>query len=136
MAGKLHGILAGYDGSPGREEALTWAAREARARGAVLTVYQAWTLGYPALPTLMLLLSSPRGETASRPSPRASGARGRPWDPWSYSRCPASSATPDAPAGDPRRDNAKEKFPGTAGPWLDARFEDRCALGSGFHMMS
>ena len=51
MAGTVHGVLTGYDGSPGSEEALTWAAREARARGAVLTVCQAWALGYPAPPT-------------------------------------------------------------------------------------
>jgi nucleotide-binding universal stress UspA family protein len=42
-----HGILAGYDGSPASEQALCWAAREARSRGAVLTVCQAWDLGYP-----------------------------------------------------------------------------------------
>jgi nucleotide-binding universal stress UspA family protein len=47
-AGPVHGILAGYDGSPGSEQALTWAAREARAREAVLTVCQAWAPGYPA----------------------------------------------------------------------------------------
>src|ERR1022692_3746758 len=47
-AGPVHGILAGYDGSPGSEQALTGAAREARAREAVLTVCQAWAPGYPA----------------------------------------------------------------------------------------
>jgi nucleotide-binding universal stress UspA family protein len=51
MAGTVHGILVGYDGSPGSEKALFWAAREARAREAVLTVCQAWALGYPAPPT-------------------------------------------------------------------------------------
>ncbi len=60
MAGKLHGILAGYDGSPGSEQALTWAAREARAREAVLTVCQAWALGYPAPPTEVAALESAR----------------------------------------------------------------------------
>lgn len=50
MAGPGHGILAGYDGSPGSEQALTWAAREARAREAVLAVCQAWAPGYPAPP--------------------------------------------------------------------------------------
>ena len=51
MAGTVHGVLTGYDGSPGSEEALIWATREARARGAVLTVCHAWALGYPAPPT-------------------------------------------------------------------------------------
>ena len=51
MVGTVHGVLAGYDGSPGSEQALTWAVREARARGAVLTVCLAWALGYPAPPT-------------------------------------------------------------------------------------
>jgi nucleotide-binding universal stress UspA family protein len=31
MAGTGHGIVAGYDGSPGSEQALSWATREARA---------------------------------------------------------------------------------------------------------
>jgi nucleotide-binding universal stress UspA family protein len=43
-----HGILLGYDGSPGSDEALSWAAREARSRGSVLTVCLAWAPGYPA----------------------------------------------------------------------------------------
>src|ERR1039457_144035 len=47
-AGPGHGVLAGYDWSPRSEQALTWAAREARAREAVLTVCQAWAPGYPA----------------------------------------------------------------------------------------
>jgi nucleotide-binding universal stress UspA family protein len=46
-----HGILVGYDGSPGSEQAVCWAAREARSRGAVLTLCQAWDLGYPAPPS-------------------------------------------------------------------------------------
>ena len=41
MAGTVNGIVAGYDGSPGSQEALDWAAGEARARGAVLTVCHA-----------------------------------------------------------------------------------------------
>ena len=51
MVGTVHGILAGYDGSSGSDEALTWATREARARGAVLTVCHAWAPGYPVPPT-------------------------------------------------------------------------------------
>ena len=46
MAGGAYGVLAGYDGSAGSEEALAWAAREARSRGVVLTVCQAWALGF------------------------------------------------------------------------------------------
>jgi nucleotide-binding universal stress UspA family protein len=46
-----HGILVGYDGSPGSKQAVRWAAREARSRGAALTVCQAWDLGYPAPPS-------------------------------------------------------------------------------------
>ena len=38
MAVTTHGILIGYDGSPGSERALQWAVREARRRGSVLTV--------------------------------------------------------------------------------------------------
>ena len=60
MAGTMHGILAGYDGSPGSEQALTWAAREARGREAVLTVCQAWALGYPAAPTEVAAFESAR----------------------------------------------------------------------------
>ena len=41
MSTKQHGILVGYDGSPGSAEALAWAAREARARGSVLTLCHA-----------------------------------------------------------------------------------------------
>ncbi len=50
MAGKTDGILVGYDGSPGSEHALSWAAREARSRGTVLTVCHAWAPGFAALP--------------------------------------------------------------------------------------
>jgi nucleotide-binding universal stress UspA family protein len=38
MTGTVNGIVTGYDGSPGSQEALDWAAWEARARGLVLTV--------------------------------------------------------------------------------------------------
>jgi nucleotide-binding universal stress UspA family protein len=48
MAGRVHGVLAGFDGSPSSEGALTWAVREARARGEPLTVCHAWGPGYPA----------------------------------------------------------------------------------------
>lgn len=50
MAGSTDGILAGYDGSSGSERALSWAAREARSRGNVLTVCHAWAPGFAALP--------------------------------------------------------------------------------------
>jgi nucleotide-binding universal stress UspA family protein len=47
MAGTAYGIVAGYDGSPGSDQALSWAAREARARGAALTVCHAYEPGFP-----------------------------------------------------------------------------------------
>jgi nucleotide-binding universal stress UspA family protein len=46
MTGTIHGILVGCDGSPGSEQALLWAAREACWRGTALTVCHAWTTGY------------------------------------------------------------------------------------------
>ncbi len=42
MTGKSDGIVAGYDGSAGGDDALRWAAREAWARGTVLTICLAW----------------------------------------------------------------------------------------------
>jgi nucleotide-binding universal stress UspA family protein len=45
MTSTIHGILAGYDGSPDSEQALRWAAREARWRGTVLTVCHACAPG-------------------------------------------------------------------------------------------
>jgi nucleotide-binding universal stress UspA family protein len=48
MAGMSEGIIAGYDGSPGSDEALRWAAREANARGTVLTICLAWAPEYLA----------------------------------------------------------------------------------------
>ena len=49
MTGMTDGIITGYDGSPGSDEALRWAAREAQARGTTLTVCLAWAPGYLAL---------------------------------------------------------------------------------------
>jgi nucleotide-binding universal stress UspA family protein len=49
MTGKTDGVLAGYDGSPGSGHALSWAARDARSRGIVLTVCHAWAPGSAAL---------------------------------------------------------------------------------------
>jgi nucleotide-binding universal stress UspA family protein len=46
MTSTIHGILVGYDGSPGSEQALLWAAREAHGRGTVVTVCHAWTTEY------------------------------------------------------------------------------------------
>ena len=48
MADTTYGVLAGFDGSPPSEGALTWAVREARARREPLTVCHAWGPGYPA----------------------------------------------------------------------------------------
>ena len=42
MTGMTDGIIAGYDGSTGSDEALRWAAREAWARGTALTICLAW----------------------------------------------------------------------------------------------
>lgn len=50
MSSRREGIVAGYDGSPGGEQALRWAVREARARGCALTVCLAWAPQY--LPVL------------------------------------------------------------------------------------
>jgi nucleotide-binding universal stress UspA family protein len=50
MSGQTDGILAGYDGSPGSECALGWAAREARSRGITVTVCHAWAPGFAPLP--------------------------------------------------------------------------------------
>ncbi len=50
MTGKTDGILTGYDGSSGSDEALRWAAREAWARRTALTICLAWPpdeLGLP-----------------------------------------------------------------------------------------
>ncbi|HUZ52679.1 MAG TPA: universal stress protein [Streptosporangiaceae bacterium] len=43
-------IVVGYDGSPGAEQALAWAAREARCRRSALTVCLARTPAYPGAP--------------------------------------------------------------------------------------
>jgi nucleotide-binding universal stress UspA family protein len=48
MAGTAYGVLLGYDGSAGSDRALSWAAREAKARGTVLTVCLAWNEWYDA----------------------------------------------------------------------------------------
>jgi nucleotide-binding universal stress UspA family protein len=50
MTGDSDGIIAAYDGSPGSEQALSWAAREARSRGLTLTVCHAWAPGFHVLP--------------------------------------------------------------------------------------
>lgn len=65
MAGTADGILVGYDGSPASEQALSWAAREARSRRTVLTVCQACVPGFLVLP----------GETAALDLARRSGER-------------------------------------------------------------
>lgn len=43
-------VLIGYDGSSSSREALSWATRAARERGAVLTVCHAWSPGYAGPP--------------------------------------------------------------------------------------
>ena len=49
MTGMTDGITVGYDGSPGSDQALRWAAWEANARGTALTVCLAWAPDYLAL---------------------------------------------------------------------------------------
>lgn len=50
MTGSRFGILAGYDGSADAEQALRWAAREAMARGTLLTVCTSPAATYRATP--------------------------------------------------------------------------------------
>jgi len=50
MAGTAYGVLVGYDGSGGSDRALSWAVREAKSRGTVLTVCLAWNEWYDAIP--------------------------------------------------------------------------------------
>jgi nucleotide-binding universal stress UspA family protein len=50
MMSSGHGILVGYDGSLGSEQALSWAAREARSRGTPLTLCHIWSLGFTVPP--------------------------------------------------------------------------------------
>jgi nucleotide-binding universal stress UspA family protein len=58
--GPAEGILVGYDGSPGSEQALSWAAREARTRGTALTVCHVWTLGFTVPPDQAAVLDLAR----------------------------------------------------------------------------
>jgi nucleotide-binding universal stress UspA family protein len=64
MAGTDYGILAGYDGSAGSEQALSWAVREARSRGTALTVCHAFGAGFlaPDDEDTVLDLARRRGE--------------------------------------------------------------------------
>ena len=66
MTGTIHGILVGYDGSPASEQALLWAAREARWRGTTVTVCHAWTTGY---------LPGPPGDDETSDAARRAGER-------------------------------------------------------------
>jgi nucleotide-binding universal stress UspA family protein len=61
MTGTAYGIVAGYDGSPGAEQAVRWAVREAGLRGTILTVCLAWAPDHPELPA-----GSPLSELARR----------------------------------------------------------------------
>jgi nucleotide-binding universal stress UspA family protein len=61
-------IVVGYDGSQGSELALRWAAREARLRGARLTVCHAWAtedLALPGAPPVLELARSQGEETVN-----------------------------------------------------------------------
>src|SRR5262245_14589064 len=61
MAEMTEGIIVGYDGSPGSELALHWAAREASDRGITLTVCHAW-----APEDLALLIDPPLLDVTQR----------------------------------------------------------------------
>jgi len=50
MAGTAAGVVAAYDGSACSEDALSWAAKEALARGVALTVCHACAPGFAAPP--------------------------------------------------------------------------------------
>lgn len=50
MTGTANGIVAGYDGSPGSQEALDWAVWEARARALALTVCHVQAPGHAGTP--------------------------------------------------------------------------------------
>lgn len=74
MTAVSHGILVGYDGSPGSAQAVRWAAREAKARGTMLDVCLAWSLDYMELPAEAAIrdLARQHGkETLSRGLPYA-----------------------------------------------------------------
>ncbi len=45
IAAQTHRIVVGFDGSEGSQQALTWAAEEARQRDAKLLIVRAWTPG-------------------------------------------------------------------------------------------
>jgi nucleotide-binding universal stress UspA family protein len=49
MTALRNGIVAGYDGSPGSDQALRWAVEETRTRGCTLTVCLAWAPQYLAM---------------------------------------------------------------------------------------
>lgn len=73
MTGTTYGILVGYDGSPDSAQALRWAAREAKARGTMLTACLAWTPDHMELPTESALAD------LARRHGREVLARGRPY---------------------------------------------------------
>jgi len=60
MTGMTDGIIAGYDGSASSDDALRWAAREAWARGTVLTICLAWP------PDDLVLLGDPGAQDRTR----------------------------------------------------------------------
>ena len=70
MTGITDGIIAGYDGSAGSDEAVRWAARETRARETILTICLAWP------PDDLALLSDPGAWEDARRRGEAILARG------------------------------------------------------------
>jgi nucleotide-binding universal stress UspA family protein len=76
MTGMTDGIIVGYDGSTGSDEALRWAAREAWARGTALTLCLAWAPDPLALPgdAAVYQLARRRGEEILARGMRLAGA--------------------------------------------------------------
>ena len=76
MTEMTYGIVAGYDGSPGSGDALRWAAREAKARDAPLTVCLVLTPDHTALPTESNLARQHGQEILARGLPYAESVLG------------------------------------------------------------
>ena len=104
MAWMTEGIIVGYDGSPGSELALHWAAREASDRGTTLTVCHAWApedLALPIEPPLFDLARRQgeeivQGAWCTPSRSRAPAACSRCWPPGRLPGCCASTAGPSA----------------------------------------
>ena len=81
--GGADGILVGYDGSPGSEQALDWAIWEARAGRAALIVCHVW----PPVPGGDPVAAELAGRTGSTYLKKGCSGPGRPPRRWNYGRC-------------------------------------------------